>query len=84
MADEITREADRKNNNSKQEATKISGQPDCVAQTPKAATNTAIFDAISLREHSQTELILMSSARCRQSKNGQIPFAIKPSKLNAP
>ena len=42
--------------------------------TAAAASRTETFARRSLREHSQTDRMLMSSARWRQSKAKQIPF----------
>lgn len=58
---ENTRKADRRKSPTSARAIIMSGQPDCVNQTAAAARNTEIFEAMSLREHSQTELIFTSS-----------------------
>src|SRR3989338_2577875 len=76
--------ADFRNSSASASPIKMSGQPEFVSQPPPAATKTAILEAISLREHSQTELILMSSSRCFQSRARQVPFANSASRLTRP
>jgi hypothetical protein len=80
----ITRKADFSSNAASKVATTTSGQPDCNNQTPPAARNTERFEAMSLREHSKTELMLMSSLLCCHKSHRQNPLAAKPAKLKAP
>ena len=63
IAEVFTLIADLNKRQTKAAATIISGHIEPVAQTAPAATKTDRFDAISLREHSQTDDILTSSFR---------------------
>ena len=55
--------------------TTMSGQGENVIRTANAANKTAAFAMRSFREQSHTDRMLMSSARWRQSKAKQTPFA---------
>ena len=59
----------------------MSGSPELNIQTPAAAKMTETFDAMSFREHSNTELIFMSSSRWRQRRNRHKPLATNPAIL---
>src|SRR4030065_2312350 len=84
MAEEMTRMAERIRSHTRPSATTISGQPDPVNQTAPAAAKTERFDAMSFREHSQTELMFTSSWRWRHRRKKQMEFAARPRRLNAP
>jgi hypothetical protein len=51
-----------------------SGQRDSASHTAPAAISTARFEIMSLREHSQTELMLTSSVRCFHKSARQVSF----------
>ena len=51
-----TRIAERRNSAARPSPTNKSGQPELVSQTAPAAMKTAVFEAISLREHSQAHV----------------------------
>jgi hypothetical protein len=59
----MTLEDDLKRSAARSIAIIISGIPELNTQTPIAAKITEIFAAISFREHSNTELMFMSSFR---------------------
>ena len=82
-APRMTRADERRSNSVNKDATTISGQPDWKNQTPPAARNTDRLDAMSLREHSKTELMLISSARYRHRSHKHKPLAARPARLNA-
>lgn len=63
IAPRNTNSADRRKRAASAKPTRISGQPEWVSHTPTAANNTDTFAIMWLREHNQTELMFMSSAR---------------------
>src|SRR3989338_5185592 len=71
--------AERRKRMASAKPTNISGQPEWVYHTPAAANNTETFAITSLREHNQTELMFMSSDRCRQSRKKHKLFAASAS-----
>src|SRR5210317_2120087 len=77
----ITRADEFRRNAARSEAIIISGRPELNTHTPTAARITDRLAAMSFREHSKTELILMSSRRWLQSKKRHAPFAAKPARL---
>ena len=79
-----TRSAEARNKQASASPTRRSGHCACVNHTPAAAINTAMFDAMSLREHSHTEFMLISSCRCFQRSARQVPFAASARMLIAP
>src|SRR5262249_45245434 len=58
-------------------ATSTSGQPRDVPKTPSAAKRTAQFPITSLREHSQTDRMLLSPERYAQRSAKESAFASK-------
>ncbi len=79
-APRTTTRAERTKSVESAKPTKISGQADWVNHTPAATNKIEIFATMSLREHSQTELILMSSVLCRHSNENHRLLAINTSK----
>ena len=79
-----TRNAEARNKHASASPTRRSGHCACINHTPAAAINTAMFDAMSLREHSHTEFMLISSCRCFQRSARQVPFAASARMLIAP
>src|SRR6056297_872327 len=84
IADEMTAIDERSNSNTRHAATTMSGHPAPVSQTAAAAMKTDRLAAMSLREHSQTELMLTSSARCCQSRYRHAEFAASATRLKTP